>query len=344
MKLRSKPPNSEVSGYPTSTAGRLMTTRIPMIHPTTTIRDVEQLLEQNTDAFETINYVYVVEKNSVLIGILSIKEVFRQPSEIKVADLLNQKRQELVTVFPSTDQERVASKAIVHELKAIPVVDSGGKLLGVVDSDSIFHILHEEHVEDLLKMGGVRDIEAYTAKGYFGAGLKQSIKSRLPWLILGLGGGIIAAQIVQGFEKALEAKLILAAFIPLVVYMADAIGTQTETLLVRNLALDPKMKLLKFLLREMEIGIAVALVCGGLISLYSFFRFHSPYLGMVLGPSLFVATFIAIFVGTLVPWFLFKLGQDPALGTGPLTTILQDIASVASYFVIASFMMRWLPV
>jgi magnesium transporter len=321
-----------------------MTTRVLTVQTSATIADIERLLEEDADAFAMINYVYVVDEKKVLLDVLSIRDVFRQRATANVADLLSKrKKRELITVHPSVDQEHVALRAIRHELQAIPVVDHEGILLGAIDAHTIFRILHAEHVEDLLKMGGLHGIEAYSAKGYFETSLAHSIKARLPWLIFGLGGGIIAAHIVEGFEQALEAQLILAAFIPLVVYMADAIGTQTETLLVRNLAFDPQMSLFKFLLREIEIGLAVAVVCGGLIALYALARFHSPYLGMVLGPSLFVATFIAILVGTFVPWLHFRLGRDPAIGTGPMTTILQDISSVASYFVIASLMMRWLP-
>ncbi len=174
---------------------------------------------------------------------------------------------------------------------------------------------------------------------YFKTPVRTLIKQRAPWLVLGLVGGILASQIIGFFEQTLEVKLILAAFIPLITYMADAISTETETIFVRDIALDSKLSVKKFLSKELKTGFGVALICSALIAIYSFIRYQTPYLGLVLGISISAATLIAIVVGTFVPWLINKLKEDPALATGPLTTILQDVASVTIYFLVASWLL-----
>ena len=174
---------------------------------------------------------------------------------------------------------------------------------------------------------------------YFKTPVRTLIKQRVPWLVLGLVGGIFAAQIIGFFEQTLETQLILAAFIPLITYMADAISTETETIFVRDIALNPKINVKKFLSKEIKIGFGVALICSILVAAYSFIRYGSPYLGLVLGISVSAAALIAIVIGTIVPWILYKFKEDPALATGPLTTILQDVLSVTIYFLAASWLL-----
>ena len=322
--------------FPIESAGGRMIENVPLAFPEERISDVKKMLFEKMKELETINYIYVIDKERKLVGVFSIKEVFRKPEGTKVREIM---KTEIVKAHPYTDQERVVILALTHNLKSIPVVNKDNKFLGVVPSDIILDILHSEHVEDILRFTGIRSIKEYTAAKYFKIPIKASIGARLPWLIIGLLGGVLAAQIIGFFEKALEVKIILAAFIPLIVYMADAIGTQTETIFVRGIAIDPKMSTKKFLFRELEIGLVIALICGFLISIYSLIRFQSPYLGIVLGLSLFSATFFAILIGTFIPYLINKLKKDPALGTGPLTTVLQDVASVTTYFIIASLLL-----
>ncbi|MBI2010832.1 MAG: magnesium transporter [Candidatus Colwellbacteria bacterium] len=174
---------------------------------------------------------------------------------------------------------------------------------------------------------------------YFKTPVRTLIKQRAPWLVLGLTGGIFAAQIIGFFEQTLETQLILAAFIPLITYMADAIAAETEIIFVRSIALSPRINAKKFLSKELKIGFGVALISSTLIAIYSFIRYQTPYLGLVLGISISAATLIAITIGTIVPWLFYKFRRDPALATGPLTTILQDVISVTIYFLVASWLL-----
>jgi len=324
--------------FPPESAGRLMIKNVPLVSPEERILDVKNMLFEKMRELETINYVYVIDKNKKLIGVFSIKEIFRQPEEKKVKEIMEA---EVVKVRPYTDQERVAILALKHNLKSIPVVNKENQFLGVVPSDIILDILHSENMEDFLRFAGIHKIEDFSPAKYFKTPIKTSVKARVPWLIIGLFGGVFAAQIIGFFKYTLEVKLILAAFIPLITYMAGAISTQTATLFVRNIAFDPKMNVKKYLFKELKTGFIIALICGSLISIYSLGRFHSPYLGIVLGTSLFLATLIAITIGTFIPWLLQKFKKDPALGTGPLATVLQDVTSVTVYLIIATFLLNF---
>jgi len=325
--------------YPPETAGKIMIENVPLVSPEETILDAKRKLFKEIEKFETINYVYVVEKNRKLLGVLSIKEIFRKPEKTKMKDIM---KRNLIVARPYTDQERVAILALRNNLKAIPVVDKEGKFLGVVPSDIILDVLHLEHVEDILKLGGIPKTDALpenlikTPSGVLA-------KIRLPWLILGLLGGILAAQIVSSFENSLKTNFILAAFIPLIVYIADAVGTQTETLTIRNLAFDTKISFKKYLLKEINTGILIAVVLGGLFSLISVFWQQQPfYIGLILGISLFLTVISAILIGFLIPYLLQKFKKDPAIGSGPFATIITDICSLAIYFSVASLLLKLL--
>lgn len=178
------------------------------------------------------------------------------------------------------------------------------------------------------------------AKEYFNRPIRRSIESRLPWLIVGLIGMTLSAQFISAFKHILEQELVLAYFLPMIVYMADAIGTETETIFVRDIALDTGFKVRRFLVTELRTGLSISIICGLLTAAYSYLRFQSVYLGLVLAVSLFMATLAAILVGAFVPWAVNKMHRDPAEAVGPLTTVLQDMFSVISYFVVASLLLK----
>jgi len=312
-----------------------MVANVPTARPGERISDVKKMLFEEMKELETINYIYVIDKERKLVGIFSIKEVFRKPEETRVSEVM---QTEIIKAHPYTDQERVAILALTHNLKSIPVVDKDSHFLGVVPSDIILNILHSENVEDFLKSAGIHSPLAKTLRGspVFLA------KARTPWLILGLFGGIFAAEIVEFFETTLKAHFILAAFIPLIVYMSGAVGAQTETLFIRSLALNTQFGVKKYLFRDIKVGFLMALVLGTLLSFLSIFWLNSPYyIGLILGVSLFLAILMAILIGIFIPFLLQKLKRDPAIGSGPFGTIIRDILSLIIYFSVASLMLKF---
>ena len=165
--------------------------------------------------------------------------------------------------------------------------------------------------------------------------ISRLVRLRLPWLLLGLLGGIVATLIVRFFEAALEQKLALAFFIPVIVYMSDAVGTQTETLFIRALAIE-KISLKRYLLKETAIGFLIGLVLSALMFLYALLIFGDRPVAVIVGVSLLLGSTLAVFLATFVPILLRRFGKDPAVGAGPFTTILQDIVSLIIYFLVAA--------
>ena len=320
--------------FPKDSAGRRMIDKVPLCFPEQSILDVKKMLFEKTAEIETLNYIYVTDRQKKLLGVFSIKEIFREPESAKIKEIM---KINPIKVRPYTDQERAAILALENNLKAIPVSDKDNKFLGVIPSDVILDILHSENVEDFLRLAGIRSSIQNILKG----NVLFSAKVRIPWLILGLLGGILAAQIVEVFEAPLRSHFILAAFIPLILYIASAVGTQTETLFIRSLVLDSGMKVGRYLFKEIQTAFLMALILGGLLSLISFFWFNSPYyIGIIMGTSLFFTILMATFIGVSIPYFLQKIKKDPAIGTGPFATIVRDILSLLIYFAVAIILLK----
>lgn len=162
------------------------------------------------------------------------------------------------------------------------------------------------------------------------------VSERLPWLLLGLGGGIIVTILVSKFEAILSDNISLAFFLPVIVYMSDAIGTQTENVYVRHLA-KFKDTFWTYLIKELLVGITFGLIFGILLGLFAKLWLQSTTLAMTVGLAMFINGTIAPVVALITPELLFKERKDPALGGGPFTTILQNLISLSVYFIVASF-------
>jgi len=321
--------------FPIESAGRKMIKAVPLCYQEERILDVKKMLFEKIKEIETVNYIYVIDKEKKLLGVFSIKEIFRKPEGTKVKEIMDRR---IIKVRPRTDQEKVAILALKNNLKSIPVVDKEDKFLGVVPSDIILDILHSENVEDFLKAAGIHS----PFKKLLNGSPLFLVKVRIPWLILGLLGGIFAAQIIGFFETPLMSYFILAAFIPLILYTASAVGAQTETLFIRSLVLDSRLEVKKYLLREIKASFLMALILGGLLFLISIFWFSSSYyIGIILGISLFLTILMAILIGIFIPWSLQKFKKDPAVGTGPFATIIRDILSLVIYFSVAYFLLKF---
>jgi len=318
------------------TAGTLMTVQVPLVSKERTIQEVQKLLFKKMKGFETVNYIYVVDEKKKLIGVFSIKEVFRKPKNLKVSNIM---KEQIIKCRTSTDQEKVAILALKNNLKAIPVVDKENKFLGVIASDTILSVLHQENVEDILLAGGISKLDD-SFRGLITADAGTLVKIRLPWLLLGLLGGVFVAQIIAFFEETLRSQILLALFIPVIVYMSGAVATQTQTLIIRGIAINSELNLRKYFLREIKIGSLLALILGGILAITSFLWWQESSLAIILGLSLFFGISISVVVATLIPLILQKFKKDPALGSGPFATIITDILSITAYFLIANLLFK----
>ncbi len=308
---------------------------VPVLSPESTIFDAKKLLAEKISALETINYFYVIDGEGKLIGVFSIREIYRYPDDVKVGTIM---QKNFFKVLSDQHQEEAAILALKHNLKAIPVVDAHNRFMGVIPSDVILHILHAEHVEDFLRSVGIfgQYMNLETGSSWVLA------KARIPWLIFGLFGGISAASIISFFESSIESYFILAAFIPLIVYMADAVGSQTQTLFIRNLVFNAQINLKKYLLKELATGFLMASILSVLLFVLSMLLHNVPYfIGIILGTALFFTVLGSVVIGILVPGLIRKMQKDPAIGSGPLATIIRDIASLIIYFLVASALLRF---
>ena len=165
------------------------------------------------------------------------------------------------------------------------------------------------------------------------------IKLRFPWLVIGLVGGAIASIIVSRFELSLRQNIALAFFIPIIAYMSDAIGTQTETVFIRALS-NLKFDIGKYITRELAIGAILGSALGILAGIFAYFLSQSTLIGVVVGLSLFLSMTVATGLACVTPIILKALKQDPAVGSGPFTTALQDLVSLAVYFIVATIILK----
>src|SRR3989338_1259847 len=323
-----------ITQYPKDSAGRLMTTAVPVVSKETTVGEVESLLRSSALTFETINYIYILNGHNELIGVVSVQELFRMKSYENLSAYTDRV---LVTVRPHTDKERVAQLALKEGIKAMPVISKDHRFLGVVPSDKILEVLNHEHTKDILQLAGVshkHHAEAGTA--LFVTSPFAHVRMRLPWLVLGLLGGVLAAVVIGFFEATLADELILAAFIPAIVYMADAVGTQTEMLFVRSLSIDGNPKIKKYLLRETIVNAFLGLILGSIIFVVSWLWIGSLLVSTILGISIFLTILATVVVAITLPWFFYMRGQDQAVASGPLATVMSDVLSLCIYLLVAS--------
>lgn len=321
--------------YPPETAGRVMTNRVPVASPDATVADIERILLQQASHFESMGYIYIVDGGHKLVGVISVREVFRCPQKTPISQVMVK---DLIAVLPQTDQERLAHLAMEYEIKAVPVNDPEGRFLGAVLPDTILKILYHELSEDMLRLAGIKRAAAMF-DNVLAVPLVKSVEHRLPWLLIGLLGGILAAKIVGWFEVTLARNLILAAFIPLMVYMADAVGTQMEAFIIRDLAVNPAIDFSRYFLRQLTIITIIGLVTGTILFFLALTLYGELRIALVLSISLFIAILSSVVTGLFIPYLLARWRWDPANASGPLATIVQDILSVFIFFVIASWLL-----
>lgn len=308
-----------------------VTSKIPLVHPEDTIGTIKDLLYTKANQFDSIDYIYITDSNKVLKGVISIKTVFYAEDKTRIEKLMDR---DLITISPGTSQRKVVYLALSNGLKAIPLVDKNGHFLGVIPYDNILKIFNNEYRKEIFSSLGVshRVGNEYTS---IRSTAGVMIKSRLPWLIIGVFGGTLAASVISGFEEVISKVLALASFIPVLVYMSDAVGTQSEALIIRSIALEPGLLLRSYILREIRIAAALAVIVGAVISLVAAIGWSNYVLGLIIGFSMFFSIIVAVLISTLLPLGLKKLHSDPAVSTGPIATIISDITTITVYFSIA---------
>jgi magnesium transporter len=272
----------------------------------------------------SLELVLVVGADGRLTGVVPIATIFSAADEALVSQAMDRK---FPRVSADTDQERAASLALHHGVDALPVVDAGGRPLGVMPSQALLQVLRREHVEDLHRLAGIQR-EASQARHAIEDPPLRRVRHRLPWLMVGLAGSALATA---AMELTLQANVTIAFFVPALVYLADAIGTQTEAVAVRGLSLT-RAGLGPLLGGELRTGMLLGAILGMLAFAPIWLAFGSAALAAAVAASIFAAGTVANGIGMLFPWLLQRLGYDPAYGTGPGSTVVQDVCTILVYF------------
>jgi magnesium transporter len=306
-------------------------TGVPITLPTNRIEDVRRALVGQH--YETASLVIVCEAGKFL-GVLRIEELLAAPADALVASVMDR---DPPIVAPGLDQEVAAWHAIRNEESALSVVDAEGRFVGVIPPHRLLAVILSEHEEDLSRLGGFIKSTA-SARTTSEEPVQRRFRHRIPWLLVGLAGALLAADFVGWFEAQLEQKVMLAFFIPGIVYLADAVGTQTETIVVRGLSVGIGIR--QMIRRELLAGLAIGIVLGTAGGLLVWWRWQEADVALVVGLAVFAASSTATLAAMAVPWLLDTFDFDPAFGSGPLATVIQDLSSILIYFAIAAAVMR----
>jgi magnesium transporter len=312
------------------TAGRHLARRIPTASPDDSVANVRAAL--GARRWDAVELVCLVGAHAKLLGVVPIARVLEAEGATRIGSLA---LADTPHVGLRTDQEHVASLAIRHGVSAVPVLDDAHELVGLVPAQALLEVLRHEHVEDLHRLAGIRHRKGW-ARAALEAGPLRRVWDRLPWLLVGLAGSVLAAFLMESFQGMLQARVAVAFFVPGLVYLADAIGTQTEAIAVRGLSLSHEHPG-RLLLGELRTGLLLGASLGLLSAAGAWLWLADARLALAVGLSLFTASAVASTVGFVFPWLLDRAGRDPAYGSGPIATVIQDVLSLAIYFAMVSW-------
>ncbi len=298
-----------------------------------TLRDAIETIREKKEEVENLYYLWVIDDFERLVGVISLKDLLLEPPERKVSDIMNP---EVISVDVHTDQEEVVQLVKKYDLVNIPVVDGRHRLVGRITHDDIIDVIEEEVDEDISLMAGVIDQEIAEEST-----MKIS-KARLPWLIMGIFGGILAALVINQFESSLEKIIALSFFFPVVMAMGGNTGIQAATVVVRGLATGDVslVNAGRRLWREMRVALVNGLICGTILGLIVGVWLSDYGLGLIVATALILIIISAGFIGAAVPMALKRLNIDPALATGPFVTTSNDILSLFIYLGLVTLFLR----
>jgi magnesium transporter len=296
---------------------------------TTRTEKVSDLLRRMMgDEYESASVAAVCE-GTRLVGLATIERLLSARVDAAVEDVMDP---DPPTVDPATHQERVAWAAVQHGEPGIAVVDEHGEFRGLISAQALLAVLLEEHDEDMARLGGFLG-SAAEARSASTERVGRRLLHRLPWLLVGLAGALAAAVIVSGFGEQLEEQVLIAYFVPGVVYIAAAVGMQTETLVIRGMSLGVGIR--RVAAREILTGGLLGMVLASLAFPLVWVGWRDIEVAATVSVAMFAASSIATCVAMLLPWTLHRLGKDPAFGSGPIATVIQDLLTVSIYFLTA---------
>jgi magnesium transporter len=327
--------------YREDEAGGLMSTRYVRVRAEMQIAEAIRYVRQQALVVDPAHYVYVLDSQQVLLGILSLREIFVAPADRLVADLMEK---DILTVPEEMDQEQISQLFVQHRYSALPVVDSERKMKGVVTFDDILDVSREEATEDIQKFGGVEALDA----PYMQVPLGSLIRKRAVWLVPLFFGETLTSSAMRGYQDMLAQATVLALFIPLIISSGGNAGSQASTLVIRALALKEIQNTdwLRILGRELLAGVSLGVVLATLGALKILIWPHltgNPtiytdqvgFVSLAVGLSLVGVVLYGTLVGSMLPFVLKKVNLDPASASAPLVATLVDVTGLVIYFTIS---------
>jgi len=321
----------DLLNYDEDSAGGLMAKELVKVKVDWDVATCITEIRKQAEEVEKMYTVYAVDDNNILQGRISLKKLLLAPDSKKIKDLYND---EVILVQVYAAGEEVAQIMEKYDLVVIPVIDEIGRLLGRITIDDVVDFIREEAEKDYQMASGISENVESSDNAWV------LTRARLPWLLIGLLGGILGAQVIEAYEGQIKIHPEMAFFIPLIAAMAGNVGVQSSAIVVQGLAnnslgLDG---LWKRLFKELLVGLINGIVLSALIFMYNFFFSDDLTLGIIVSISLLsVVVFAAIF-GTLVPLMLDKYKIDPALATGPFITTVNDVFGLFLYLYIGYLM------
>jgi magnesium transporter len=325
---------TELLSYDEDSAGGIMAAELVAVNENWSVQICLKEIGRQAEDIDEIYYVYVVSDNEKLKGVLSLKKLIQYPTQTLISNIYNK---EVISIETHGAREDVAQMMEKYDLVALPVVDNEGHLKGRITIDDVVDIIREEAEKDYQMMSGITgDVELSDS-------VLSITKVRLPWLLIGLVGGILGAFVISGNEGALERIPNMVFFIPLIGAMAGNVGVQSSSIVVQGLASGANdfQSLTGKLFKELGVALIVAFVLASLIMIFNLmfnFAGSDGNLAYIVSFSLFIVVIFASLCGTFIPLFLNRLKVDPALATGPFITTMNDIFGLLVYMLIAQFL------
>ncbi len=323
----------ELLKYDEDSAGSLMAKELIKVNENWTVTSCVKEMRVQASEVTRVHSVYVVDNDDVLLGRLSLKDLLVADPKTKIKSIY---KSNVEFVFDYDSAEYVANTMQKYDLGAIPVIDKNKKLLGRITIDDIVDLIREEAEEDYqLAAGILQDVDVDDS-------IIELTRARLPWLILGLIGGIGAAFIMGGFDEILIENKILFYFTPLIAAMAGNVGVQSSAIIVQGLANDEiKDSINKRLIKETLLSILNGVILALILFLFVFMWKKEIDIALALSASLVAVVIVAGIIGTFIPLFLNKRGIDPAIATGPFITTCNDIFGILIYFMVAKLILQF---
>ncbi|OPL08260.1 MAG: hypothetical protein AVO33_01240 [delta proteobacterium ML8_F1] len=326
----------ELLVYKDDSAGGIMTKDFVVLDKDMTTGEAIEVLRETAPDAQTIYYVFVVDHSGVLVGVVSLRELIVAKPNKRVEAIMDDK---VIFVQVDDDQENVAKVVSKYDLLAVPVVDSLGRITGIVTVDDIIDVIEEEATEDILKFAGSSEAE-YADEDGIPQRISNSVRARLPWLIITIFGGLFSAQIIKSFQYVLDANTTIALFMPVLAGMGGNVGTQSSTLTVRSIAMGQIQGrgVLRTIIHEVSVGLIVGLVSALIAGVAAVILNGDMVLAIIVGLAMWANMVTAATVGTIVPLVFRRFGIDPAVASAPFITTTIDITGMTIYYTMASVM------